>query len=241
MLSGGQSEDISAALTNAPFYPSNAPVLYAGFTATFSALPINAYFAHFKDAGTGYRCRVFATSNNAAPGAFRLGVANAAGSLDAANPPLDRDLHLHAPFRVVMRYDVAAAASVMWINALAESDPAAYASDTATASSIVDFAFRQTVNMGALAVDDLVVGTTFDVVRGGVPNAPPVIILSRGDNGLRLEWPASATAEGYGLQWKPALDSGSWQPAGLLVDTVGSTNSVIIMPPAGSAFFRLAK
>ncbi|PYJ00968.1 MAG: hypothetical protein DME25_19285, partial [Verrucomicrobia bacterium] len=111
-LSQSESEDVNAQLAGAPY---RGPTLYASFLVSFSALPEGAgtYFAHFKDAtATGARCRIFATTNGAAGGKFRVGVANGAGT--PVNVPTDLDLA--AEYVLVVRYNTGTPQSALWIN-----------------------------------------------------------------------------------------------------------------------------
>ena len=75
-LTENESEDVNALISGGPY---SSGVLYYGLTVNFSALPSFAaggYFAHFKDATTGFRARLFVTTTGAAPGTYRLGINN---------------------------------------------------------------------------------------------------------------------------------------------------------------------
>ena len=70
------TEDVSALLAGQPYPSSGATnVSHESFTVKFTVLPGGggAYFAHFKDASTGFRARVWALTGGAAPNKFRLG------------------------------------------------------------------------------------------------------------------------------------------------------------------------
>jgi hypothetical protein len=74
----GSREDVSALLGNGPYDGTNNPsvtALYAKLTVNFVALPGAAgnYFAHFKDAGSSFRGRLFALTNGTAGPGVRLG------------------------------------------------------------------------------------------------------------------------------------------------------------------------
>lgn len=176
-LSQSQSEDVSAALTNAPF---NTGTLYACFVVNFSALPngTGTYFAHFKDNGTSlFRARVFVTTSGAAPGKFRVGIANGATAPSALIPA---DLSLDTDYTLVLRYGVNPPASTLWIDPDSESATTnrADATNSATTVGITMFALRQagaSPGIGVLTLDDLIVATTFAEVRPP-PSAPPVIV-----------------------------------------------------------------
>ena len=69
-LTQSKSEDVSAMLAGQPYLASSNAVLYARCVVSFQSLPKGpngGYFAHFKDDATGFRGRVFATTNGAAP------------------------------------------------------------------------------------------------------------------------------------------------------------------------------
>ncbi len=176
-LSQNQSEDVAAALTNAPYH---SDTLYASFTINFSVLPSGAgnYFAHFKDSGSAnFRAKVFATTSGAAPGFFRVGVAN------VANTPLaiPVDLALGSDYTLVLRYTAATPATTLWINPASEDSVTdrADATDQATVLGISAFALRQSNSgggMGVLALDDLIVATTFAEARPPALNLPPIIV-----------------------------------------------------------------
>lgn len=170
-LSEKETEDVSAPFPSGLQGPSQTAALYASFKAVLTALPSGpkgGYFAHFKDAAatTGIRCRIFATTDGAAPGMFRLGIASAAST---ASSVVAQDLKLGVSCQVVCRMTLADNVCTLWINPVSESQPGASSSDTATAKSVAAFAFRQSRSggsgMGELKVDDLRVATTFAEVR----------------------------------------------------------------------------
>ena len=132
-LSQNESEDVNAQLAGAPY---EGPTLYASFLVNFSALPAGAgtYFAHFKNAtATGMRCRIFATTNGAVTGRFRLGIANGSGT----QVNVATDLALNTDYLLVARYNTGTPVSTLWIGPESESDPGnrADATDSATAIS----------------------------------------------------------------------------------------------------------
>lgn len=177
-LSQNQSEDLAAGLTNGPY---QSDTLYASFTINVSALPSGAgnYFAHLKDNGSAnFRAKVFATTSGAAPGFFRVGVAN------VANTPLTipADLALGSDYKLVVRYAVATPATTLWINPASEDSltDRADATDPATALGISTFALRQSNSgggMGVLTLDDLIVATNFAEANPTAANLPPVIVV----------------------------------------------------------------
>lgn len=183
VVTQSQSEDVNALLTGGPYVTGN---LYASFNFTFTGLPTGSggYLAHFKETGTTqFRCRVYAATNNAAPGFFRIGIANNTNASAGASF-IPRDLALNTDYKLVMRYDAAALTpSTLWLNPSSESSVTdrADASDAFTSSAMVSFALRQSLSsgngMGSLTVDNLKVGTVFSDVASGGSGAlnPPLI------------------------------------------------------------------
>lgn len=173
-LTQSESEDVNAKLGGGPYAANSGVVLYAKFTVRFTVLPsgTGTYFAHFKDTGTGYRGRVFASTTGAAEGKFRVGIAEA-GSTPTL---LERDLSLETSYTLIVRYDLATAASTLWVDAAAETDPSVSATDDGTPITVVAFALRQSNSMGTLVLDDLRVATSFAELFGSVPDEPPQIL-----------------------------------------------------------------
>jgi endonuclease/exonuclease/phosphatase family metal-dependent hydrolase len=178
LLTQTNTEDINAQLAGQPYPATTNALLYARFTINFATFPSGAgtYFAHFKDASaTGFRDKIFATTNGAPAGFFRVGVGNATNSNFAV---LNSNLSLHADYILVTRYAPSNATSTLWLNPLNESDPGLNAVDSATTLSITSFALRESLSgsdgMGTLVFDDLRIGTSFSDV---VPNVAPQITI----------------------------------------------------------------
>jgi len=91
--------------------------LFASWTIRMTNLPSSgsgAYFAHFSDNTFGeFRGRVFALTNGALPGAYRLGVANAGAS---PNQVFAMDLAPNIDYQVVLKYDLDLVAASLYIN-----------------------------------------------------------------------------------------------------------------------------
>ncbi len=161
-LTGSESEDVNAQLSGGPY---TSGMLYYGLAVDFSVLPAGAgnYFAHFKDSGTGFRARLFATTVGAAPGYYRLGINNGSTPISAT---YSADLALGTWHLAVVRYDTAAVATTLWVDPVSESDPSVSATDVVTAYPISAIALRQSrtsgpTDMGTLQADALKVATTF--------------------------------------------------------------------------------
>ena len=164
------TEDVQAQIA-----PST-DVVYAGFDINFATLPNGAgsYFALFKDVGAtaGFRARVWAFTNSATGGKFRLGLSSTTSILNATNPT---DLSLNNRYRVVLRVQNDTGMATLWIDPGFESDSSITTSETTIDSSTVAcFALRQPSSKGALSVDNLIVGESFaEVVSTNPPPAGP--------------------------------------------------------------------
>jgi hypothetical protein len=226
-LSQKKTEDVNAAFPDGPMGPLESLAVYAGFTVNFSVLPSGpngTYFAHFKDltATTGLRCRIFATTNGAAPGKYRLGIAAGTNGPTAA---LAHDLAPESDQHVICRMLLGNNASTLWLNASSETDPSVTSGDETTPKTAAAFAFRQSLasgsGMGELTVDDLVVATTFAEVR----SAPGPAILVQPESqtattGTEVTWKVLVSGtEPVEFQW---LFNGS--------EIAGATGAVLRIP-----------
>lgn len=192
------TEDIHLELPGGPYTPAQGALLFFKFTLCAEALPKNAYFAHFKDASSGYRCRVFASTNEVPQGAFRLGISTGASTATNWHPTI---LQLQETHVIAVGYHVADGASQLWIDPETEASPSVLAGDSPTPIKIAAFAFREAAGIGAWHVDDLVVATSFADLFGIEPPAPsapvftiePTGIVAREGEGATLSCSASGT------------------------------------------------
>jgi hypothetical protein len=237
LLSGAQSEDINRFLVRSPYDTNSGVVLYSKFTLNVSALPtVDGYFAHFRDIGSGFRARVFISTNGATAGSFRLGISNGGNTFDA----LPTDLNLNTDYTVVTRYNVGTAESFLWVNPSSESSAGVAATDTTFLELVWTYAFRQTFGMGDMAIDDLKVGTSFSDVVTFVP-PPPTLTVVKLSGSVQLSWP-EADSVGYVLESNNTLDGGSWGTAPEQAVSSNGQNVVTISDAsAGNRFFRLRK
>ena len=81
-IDGSHQEDISATLVGQPYTTNSGSVLYARFTFRVVERPTQpTYVAHFKDnTSSGYRCRVFLSTNNAPAEYVRVAIGSGADS-----------------------------------------------------------------------------------------------------------------------------------------------------------------
>lgn len=166
LLTENESEDVNALIGGGPY---TTGVLYYGLTVNFSELPTRpdgGYFAHFKDASTGFRARLFVTTIDAAPGTYRLGINNGSTPVSAIFP---LDLTLNTYHQAIVRYDLGAVSTTLWVDPQWDTDPSVVATDVVTANDVVAIALRQSRttgnSMGTLLADNVKVGTSFyDVI-----------------------------------------------------------------------------
>lgn len=240
-MTSSQTEDINARLIGSPFATDSGTTLYASFIVNFSGLPGEAadYFAHFREAGGAFRCRIFVSTTNSPAGTYRLGIANNNANITNA-VTLEGDLDLNVDQLVVVSYDVGTGVSTLWVNPTSEASPSATATDNPSPSAIVSFAFRQSTNIGSLSVDNLKVATSLADVVTLAPAARLTITLV--GNSAQISWPASATDEGFSLRQAFNLDQPvNWFPVDAGVERVGDRDVVTLPAAAGNAFFQLVK
>lgn len=172
----GEFEIVEAPLPGGPY--GEGSTLYAGFTVTVTTLPsgTGSDFAAFS-AANGPRTvgRIYTTTQGAAEGTFRIGIASALHFPTGTHPV---NLNLDTPYRVVVRLDIAGGFGArLWVDPESEDTGVVFPSDGGAPGVIEAFAFRQRLisgnGMGAVTVDDVVVATTFAEAKGG--SAPPVV------------------------------------------------------------------
>ena len=231
LLTQTNVDDVRAFFTNSISVPTSSGVLlYSKFTASLGALPrfSGGYFAHLKDTGTQYRSRVFAVTNDAAPGKFRFAISNG-GNTPTAFPA---DLDLGTTYTVVERYNVGSAKATLWVNPASEESPSVTASDITSAVEIWNYAFRQDGTSGAIGVvtlDDFLLGTSFtDVVPYIPPPTPEKLGVSLSGGNLVLTWS------------NPAFFLASaTNPAGPYTRVQGATSPYSVSVAGEPRFFRL--
>ncbi len=201
-VSSTNSEDVNGTFTNSvylvatgdstPPYAFAGVILYSKFTVNFEALPTGSgggYFAHYKDLGTSnFRARVFAQTNGAAAGKFRLGIANGGSSASAVVP---QDLSLGTTYTVVTRYNVSTAESTLWVDPSSEASGGVTATDGTTPIEIDKYCFRQSAGIGVALVDDLLIGSAWSDVYTAPPLSAATISTGSG------KWDSSSTTVSY--------------------------------------------
>jgi hypothetical protein len=158
-INRSETEDVNASITGGiegTFYDTGT--LTATFDINFTELPTagGAYFTHFKDAGFGFRGRLFSTISGAAAGTFRLAIADTT----SAFAPLPVDLSLNTPYSVTLALDVATGRSSFSVN----GGSVVTATDTTSFLGVSAFALRQNSGEGTLTFDNLLVDASAAVV-----------------------------------------------------------------------------
>lgn len=236
-----QTEDINARLIGSPFAADSGATLYASFAVNFSSVPGDGadYFAHFRETGGSFRCRIFVSTTNSTPDTFRLGIANNNANITNA-VTLEGDLALNVDHLVVVSYDVGTGVSKLWVNPTSEASPSATATDNPSPGAIGSFAFRQSTGIGSLRVDNLKIATTLADVVTLAPAAS--IAIARVGNTVQISWPATATDDGYALRQAINLDQPvNWSPVDAGVERVGDRDVVTLPASVGNVFFQLVK
>jgi hypothetical protein len=170
LVSGGNTEDANSLLANQPYDTTNNPsvgYLYSSMSVTLSNLPGTAgsYITHFKDTGTGFRCRVYVLTTGAAAGKYRFGIAstNSASTTVGFTPWDAFDAELGVEYTVVTALNLTNGESVMWINPVSESSTSItnVPPNPGTANVMVSYALRQNSGGGSAYIDNLKIGTSF--------------------------------------------------------------------------------
>jgi uncharacterized repeat protein (TIGR01451 family) len=173
-VSGNQSEDVEAPLIGAPYLMSSATVLYSKFYLNYSTLPGvgGSYFAYFTDGSTSnFLCRVWAFTNGAASGSYRIGIATTTNTA-AASTPITTDLSPGTSYLVVTRLVLNTAAATIWLNPVSESSASVTAADPnfSSATQITDYDLRESTAVeGIMTISNLVIATTFNDAVGVSP------------------------------------------------------------------------
>jgi hypothetical protein len=231
LLTQTNSDDVHAFFDGGVSIPRDSgAVLYSKFTLNYASLPTGSgggYFAFFKEAGfSQFRARVFAKTNAAAAGKFRLAISNG-GFTEQAYP---MDLSLNTDYTVVTRFNTVSGIATLWVNPRNEASTSVSGIDYASPTDIYTYALRQDGrggNIGTLSVDDLLVGTAFSDVLTVLPPLDPIPLnISRSGANIVLTWSDPA----FRLQSADSI-GGSW--------TTLEATSGYSVPAAGTKFYRL--
>jgi hypothetical protein len=228
VLGGSRTEDLHILV---PSGAGNTGAIFVAFTVRFSALPADfEYFAHLNH-GSSFRARLYAGTNGAASGSFRLAIGNGGAAGLGVVPS---DLQLETTYTVVMRYHAATATGSLWVNPESETDAAAVATDTATAVTIQSFSFRNNAGIGTMRVEDLRMGASFSDVLIATGWG---LSIAKTEGMLEVSWPA--TAVGYRLQSNSTPTQEGWLDEPTVPVVVGDRAIVRLPTSDAQRFFRL--
>jgi hypothetical protein len=230
-------ESLGASLTNAGVYGvvydgSQGYVFYTSFTVDCTLLPTyyGSYFFHLSTNATdttNFRDRVFDDTENAAPGLFRFGIANASTAWVQQFP---RDLTTNTTYAVVTRFNAATGDSTLWVNPVNEQSASVTASDAPQSTLIGGVALRQPGDyyIGDLTIGPMKVGTAFSDVW--TAPARPMIVLQNSGGSISLSWTDPSGL--FVLQSAPSA-------TGPYADIPNFTNPYTTSVGGGSQYFRL--
>ena len=160
-LTGSEGEDVNATIA-APGLFYNSGTLTATLSVNFSALPnaTGAYIAHFKDASTGFRGRVFTTTTGATSG-FRLGISDVINAVASA-VIIPTDLSLNTTYVLTLTHDVTTGRSSLAVAGIgsATATDLTGTPPALTPINVSAFALRQGGTLGTVAIDNISVDAT---------------------------------------------------------------------------------
>lgn len=227
-LTNSASEDINRFYTNAPVLSTGGQLIYTRMVVNFFALPtasgVGEYFTHVYAFSGNYRARVFASTNGAAPGTFRLAI-----SSSSFTPTVfPQDLSLNQSYVVIYRYNTATAEATLWVSPASESSPSVSSTDISSTITAYGVAFRQSTGIGTMSIDDLVVGSTFPEVFTSVAPAPISLGIQKVANDVVLTW----SNPQFKLQSAPLV-------TGTYTNVTGATSPYTNAANATQKYFRL--
>jgi hypothetical protein len=190
LLQNISGEDIYRWFTNAsaPIATNSGQLIYTRFVANFSALPtasgVGQYFQHIYAFSGAYRARLFATTNGAAAGKFRFSLSNG-GFITTAFP---QDLSTGESHVIITRYNTATGESILWVDPASEASASVSPTDATTLATAYGISFRQDAGVGAMNIDDLLVGSTFNQVFLSLAPSPESLTYTVSGTDLILSW-----------------------------------------------------
>lgn len=175
-VSDENTENLQAKLLASPYKTNTGAVLYSSFVVNMSSsvMPTGdgSYFTAFND-GSGNTADVedclVAATNGAAPGYYRLGIANVVGATAQSAQMFPQDLTPGVNYTVITSLSVTNGYSTLWVSptnqaSLSVTDYTPPASPT-NLYNISEFELRESGTVeGQITVGNLLVGTTFDSV-----------------------------------------------------------------------------
>ena len=169
------TENLQTALIGAPYKTNSGAILYASYTINMpdpTKMPLNngTYVTALNDGSlntANVDCLLVVSTNNAAPGNYRVGIANTVGANGTNSVQFPMDLVTSSNYVIVTALSLTNGFSTLWVNPGDESSPSV--TDTTaipTLFNISEFELRESgqPNGGQVNVGSLKVGTTFDSV-----------------------------------------------------------------------------
>ena len=249
------TENLQAQLLGIPYKTNSGTILYSSFTVNMSSsqMPIvnGSYFTAFND-GSGNTADVedcvVAATNGAAPGYYRLGIANVVGATALNSKMLPQDLLPGSNYVVVTSLVLSNGFSTLWINPTNQSSQSV--TDTTLAASatnlynIADFELRESgTTAGTISVGNVMAGLAFNSVfyppmanpdsYAVTENSTNLLspLQNDGGSGLKLVSVSltnngTATISGTNITFIPATNFVGTVTIGYTVmDDIGDTNS----------------
>lgn len=224
------TENLQAALIGAPYKTNSGGTLYASYEVNMDStkMPIasGSYFAAMNDGSqntANVECCVVSATNGAAPGFYRLGIANLVGANATDAQMFPMDLSPNTNYVVVTSLNLSNGFSTIWV--APTSSTSASVTDTTPVGTnvfnIANFELRESgTSAGSLKVSFVKVGTTFDSVF------PSLHIQEVGANTV-VTWSDPT----LGVQ-------SSTNVAGPYVDLPGITSPYTNSSPSTATFYR---
>lgn len=226
-LTQSRTEDAGAWLSGAPFLEDHPfKVFFVKFQLRFQSIPTAAgggLFAHFKDDAGGFRGRLWTVTQGASAGSVRLGVS---WSGTAPTGVHAREFVMGAHHVVLIKFETDKGRATLWVDPKHESDASVVSSDTASGIDVERFAFRQNSGIGRIAVDRLVVATTFAEALGDWTREPSLPELLTQPRALTIEEGESAEFKVVALR----ATHYQWKRDGIVLP--GQTHSALSIPRA---------
>ena len=229
------TENLQVQLTGSPYKTNSGAVLYSSFTVNMSSAQMptvnGSYFTAFND-GSGNTADVedclVAATNGAAPGFYRLGIANVVGATALNAQMFPQDLTPGQTYVVITSLVLANGFSTLWVSPTNQSS--ASVTDTtapATATnlySISNFELRESGTVaGSINVGSLTVGLTFNSVFYPAQANPDTYAVAENSTNLLSPLPNDA---GWSLNITALTPDGNETAT-----AVGGTNVSFIPAP----------
>ena len=199
------TENLQTPLIGAPYATNSGAILYYSFFVNLPGTEVptanGTYITAFND-GSGNTADVndllVVATNGAAPGYYRIGIANDGGATAESAAMFPQDLAYGSNYLIVTSLSVTNGKSTVWLNPTNSASPHVSAAvDSGTvAYKVADFELRESgADAGAVDVSYVKVGTTFNsVLQLPVINFAPTYIVPFGSTFTLPVTNLSATA-----------------------------------------------